>query len=81
MNDIKTEVNEIFKKVFNDNGIQVSDETTANDIEGWDSLTHMDLISAVENHFKIKFGLKDLTKMNSVGALVVIIRNKLDKLG
>lgn len=79
MNDIKAEVNEIFKKVFNDNGIQISDETTANDIEGWDSLTHMDLISAVENHFNIKFGLKDLTKMNSVGALIGIINIKLAK--
>jgi acyl carrier protein len=76
MDDINLELNQIFRTVFNNNSIEVSDKTTAIDIEGWDSLTHLDLISTIETHFNIKFKLKDLAKMNSVGAIVQIIREK-----
>lgn len=75
--EINVQVQEIFRKVFRNEQIQITNSTSANDIEEWDSLTHMDLISTIESHFNIKFGLKDLARMNSVGILIEIIKSKL----
>lgn len=67
----------IFKNVFTDNGLVITDEMTSNDVEKWDSLTHMLMISEVETAFGIKFKLKDLNKMKNVGNLIEIIQTKL----
>ncbi len=67
----------IFRKVFDNDSLEISDELTANDVESWDSLTHMLLITEVENSFSVKFRLKDLNKMRNVGDLVDIIISKL----
>ncbi|NPD86986.1 acyl carrier protein [Lentimicrobium sp. L6] len=66
----------VFRKIFNNNSLIISNELTANDVEGWDSLTHMLLVSEVENTFSIKFKLKDLNKMKNVGDMVEIISSK-----
>ena len=52
----------------------LADETSADDVDGWESVTHMMIISEVENRFDIKFKLLDLMNMNSVGDLVNIIK-------
>lgn len=62
-----------FQKVFKDQSLVVTEQMTANDVEGWDSLTHMVLIAEVENDFSIKFKLKELTKMRNVGDMIDII--------
>lgn len=67
----------IFRNVFTDNGLVITDEMTSNDVEKWDSLTHMLMISEVETAFGIKFKLKDLNKMKNVGNLIEIIQMKL----
>jgi len=67
----------IFRKVFNDESIVVTDVLTANDVAGWDSLSHMLLIAEVESGFSIKFKLKDLNKMRNVGDMIDIILSKL----
>lgn len=67
----------IFRNVFTDNGLVITDEMTSNDVEKWDSLTHMLMISEVETAFGIKFKLKDLNKMKNVGNLIEIIQTKL----
>ena len=67
----------IFRKVFNDESIVVTDVLTANDVAGWDSLSHMLLIAEVESGFSIKFKLKDLNKMRNVGDMTDIILSKL----
>ncbi|MCX6248450.1 MAG: acyl carrier protein [Bacteroidetes bacterium] len=77
MNDIISELNPIFRKIFNNDSIEINDTTTAGDIDGWDSLTHLDLISTIESHFNIKFRLKDLAKMNTVGSMIIIIQEKI----
>jgi acyl carrier protein len=74
---IRTELTNIFKKVFNNPQIVLKDELTANDIEKWDSLTHMILISEIESLFQIKFKLKDLNKMNNVGKMIEIVSQKI----
>lgn len=71
--DILLRLTEIFKSVFKDNSLSISEESTANDIDQWDSLSHMILITEVEQAFAIKFKLKDLNKMRNVGDMMDII--------
>jgi len=66
-------LNEIFSDVF-DEDITLTAQTTASDIEEWDSLTHITLISEVEDAFGIKFAMKDVLGMKNVGEMVDIIR-------
>lgn len=66
-------LNEIFSDVF-DEDITLTAQTTASDIEEWDSLTHITLISEVEDAFGIKFAMKDVLGMQNVGEMVDIIR-------
>jgi acyl carrier protein len=75
--DIATRLTTIFKKVFNNESLQISSEFTANDVEGWNSLTHMLLITEIESAFSIKFKLKDLNKMRNIGDMIDIIISKL----
>lgn len=65
-------LNEVFSDVF-DEEITLTPETTAADIEEWDSLTHITLISEVEDAFGIKFSMKDVLGMKNVGEMVEII--------
>lgn len=76
-NEIIEKLTSIFHEVFNDNTIVLRDEMTANDVANWDSLTHMLMISKVEQEFQIKFKLKDLNKLKSVGDLISTIQAKL----
>lgn len=71
--EIFTALNEVFRDVFDDEGITVSDNTTADDIEDWDSLEHINLIVAVEKKFNMKFTMGEVTSMKNVGAMVDII--------
>ena len=77
-NEIVEKLTEIFRKVFADAKLTLTDEMTANDVEKWDSLTHMLMITEVEGTFGIKFKLRDLNKMKNVGSLIEIIQTKLD---
>jgi acyl carrier protein len=75
--EIKSRLNKVFCKVFKDDSIIISDETTAKDIEKWDSLTHLILISTTESEFGIKFKLKELIAMKNVGDFMRSIDLKL----
>ena len=74
--DIETRVNRVFQTVFDVPDLTVGSETTANDVEGWDSLTHIDLIVAVEKEFKIRFRTAEVNGMKNVGDLVRLIEQK-----
>jgi acyl carrier protein len=69
-------LNDIFRRVFEDNSLVITRSTTANDIEEWDSLTHMNLIMVLEKQFKIKFSLSEIENLSSVGDLVDLIDRK-----
>lgn len=71
--EIFEKLNEIFREVFEDDSIVVTDSTSSADIEDWDSLTHITLISEVEDAFDIKFSMKDVIGMKNVGEMVDII--------
>ena len=64
------EMNKVFQSVFDDDDIVVIETTTAKDIEDWDSLMHITLVSEIEDAFGIHFEMKDVTKMQNVGEIV-----------
>ena len=63
----------VFRDVFGDNSIVINDQTTANDIEDWDSLEHINLIEAVEKEFNMRFQMREVSGMKNVGEMVDII--------
>ena len=67
---VYVKLNEVFRDVFDDEEITVEDATTANDIDGWDSYEHINLIVAVEDAFNIKFSMGKTTGMKNVGEMV-----------
>ncbi len=75
--EIFGKLNEVFRDVFEDDDITVSDATTADDIEDWDSLEHINLINAIEQEFGIKFNMGQIVSMKNVGEMVTIIESKL----
>jgi acyl carrier protein len=75
--EIKNELTSVFRKVFNNQTLVIADEFTANDVDGWNSLSHMILITEIEDKFAIKFRLKELNKMKNVGDMVELIKTKL----
>jgi acyl carrier protein len=75
--DVISKLTEIFRKVFNSDSLVLSDELTANDVDHWDSLTHMILITEIENSFSIKFRLKELNRMRNVGEMIDVIITKI----
>jgi acyl carrier protein len=77
--EIVEKTQEIFRKIFKNNSLILTDEMTATDVDGWDSLTHMVLIAEIEKAFSIKFKLKDLNKMKNVGICIDIVKAKLEE--
>ena len=71
------QVQEIFRDVLDDEEIVLQDISTAEDVEGWDSLTHIQLIVAIEKHFRIKFTSKEILSWKNVGELVDCLAAKL----
>ena len=67
--EILKEVNKIFIDIFEDDSIVLSETTTTSDIEAWDSLNHIQMITAVEKYYKIRFELNDLLNFKNVGDL------------
>lgn len=70
------ELNEVFCSVFQDDTIDLRRDMTANDVDGWDSLSHLNLILAVETRFKFRFTQKELLSLRTVGDLVDCIEKK-----
>jgi acyl carrier protein len=66
-------LNKVFREMFDDDTITLNDKTTAKDVDGWDSLTYMSLIMEIESEFDMKFSVKDIISMQSVGEMVDII--------
>lgn len=71
-------LNNVFRDVFDDDSITVNENTTADDIEDWDSLEHINLIVAIEKCFGIKLAMKDIVSLKNVGEMATLISNKVD---
>lgn len=71
------QLNEVFQEVFEDNELQIERNSTANDLEDWDSLMHVNLILAVEREFGIRFTSSEVTSLSNVSSLIDLIEKKL----
>jgi acyl carrier protein len=67
----------VFRDVFDDSALQISDTTTAKDVAGWDSLTYVNLIVAVEKAFGVSFTTKDVKGLANVGGFIELIAKRL----
>ena len=76
-NEITEKAQAIVRQVLKNDSFEWEDELTAEEIDRWDSLSHMIIITELENEFKIKFKLKELNKLNNLGSLVSLIQSKL----
>ncbi len=74
--EVYAALHEIFWDEFDDNTIRLTDETTAEDVEDWDSLEHINLIVAIERRFGIQFTMGEVTGMKNVGETVDIIMER-----
>ena len=77
--EIFKKVNEIFCDELDNEDIVLNDDTTADDVEEWDSLSHVQLIVAIEKAFGIKFSSNEILSWSNVGQLVDSIENRLKK--
>ena len=74
--EILSQVEGIFRDILDDETIVLTDSSTANNIEDWDSLTHIQLIVAIEKHFRIKFTSREILSWNNVGEMIDCIAAK-----
>lgn len=77
MEQIYQRLTNVFREFFDDDGIEIDAETTADDIDDWDSLNHITLMAAVENEFGIRLSMGEVSGLDNVGALAEIIRKKI----
>ena len=68
------ELTEIFRDIFDDEEIELTDETTSDDIEDWDSLEQINLLVAIEKKFSVKFKLDDVSHLANVGDMVSLVQ-------
>jgi acyl carrier protein len=66
----------VFRDVFDDEDLTITDETTADDIPDWDSLANIDLVSAVEKKFGIKLTTREISELRNVGDMIRAVMSK-----
>jgi acyl carrier protein len=74
--EIIEEIRNVLISVLQHENFQMKDEISAADVDGWDSLTHMMIITEIEKRFDIKFKLKELNKLNNLGNLIEMVSSK-----
>ena len=83
MNDIRAQLQEVFRQVFGDPEMVLRDEMSIADTPGWDSMAHISLMIAAERRFKIKIAAAEISSLKgegrSVGTFVALIGNKLQR--
>ncbi len=75
--EIMNEVTRIFKDVFDDDELVISESTSAENIEDWDSLGQINLLIAMEKKFTIKFDIREVTSIQNVGDMINLIERKI----
>lgn len=76
--DLHVRLTSIFRDVFDDDALILRDDMTADNVESWDSLTHVDLIVAIEKEFKIRLTTGEISGLKSVGQLTALVSRKAD---
>ncbi|MFT6709554.1 MAG: acyl carrier protein [Flavobacteriales bacterium] len=75
-NEMLSDINLIFRDTLDEDEIKIFEETTADDVEDWDSLTHIQLVVATEKHFKVRFTSSEIQAWNNVGEMITCIQGK-----
>lgn len=75
-NEILAKVQEIFQDILDNEDIELTNASTADDVEEWDSLSHIQLVVAIEKAFGLKFTSKEILSWNNVGEMIDCIANK-----
>lgn len=81
MTELLERLGGIFRDVFDDPGLVITQTTTADDVAGWDSLTNINLVFAIEREFHIKFALGEIQELKNVGEMANLIVKKQQQLG
>lgn len=74
--EIIKEINNIFIDVLDDEDIVISETTTSDDVDDWDSLNHIHLVVAIEKHFKLRFTSQEIQSWNNVGEMILNMKEK-----
>ena len=74
--EILEQLNSVFTDVLDEGSIQLTESNTADDVEGWDSLTHVQLVVAVEKKFGMRFSAKEIQSWKNVGEMIDSISSK-----
>ena len=74
--DILAKLTELFRDIFDDEALTITPETTAEDVEGWDSVNHITLVVAIEQAFRVKFKTAEIESLKNVGDLVKLVATK-----
>jgi acyl carrier protein len=77
LDEIHGELTRIFRGVFDDDGLEITDTTSAKDIDDWDSLNHINLIVVIEKQFRIKLSTPDVNKLRNIGDMKQMIQQKI----
>lgn len=77
MSQTLEQLNEVFQDVFEDDDLQVQPDTSAKDIDEWDSLMHVNLVLAVESRFNVRFTSTEVAALKDVGELTELVEKKL----
>ncbi len=80
MDEIRKQVQDVFREVFDDADLSLSTEMTADDIDGWDSLRHIDVIIAIEKRLEVKFATAEISRLreegSNIGTLLELVARK-----
>lgn len=77
--DIKKDLQDIFRDVFDDDKLELTEDTTANDIEDWDSFAQIQLVVAIEKHFNIRFKVHEVGSLKNVGEMIQLITERINE--
>ena len=80
MDKLRDDIQTVFREVFEDDHLVLRDEMTAADVEGWDSLTHINLIIAIEKKLGIKFATAEISRLSdqgqNIGTMLQLVKRK-----
>jgi acyl carrier protein len=77
MQSIINQLIPIFRNVFDDDSLVISGNTTAHDVDGWDSLAHIRLIVAIEKHYQLSFTVSEISNISNVGEMAILLSRKI----
>lgn len=75
MDSVMERINRVFQIVFTDQSLIVNEGTTPDEVDGWDSLQHINLLSMLEDEFNIQFDVEQIVAMENVGDIAKSIRD------